>query len=154
MAKTLHNSCLLPGIHFTMYTQGVSIRGYFFILVSKGSLHILLRKIYKEQPTHCQNYFIFHVEQKPNFISFHLLVFFHFVLWSSWLSQLGQNKRSSLEERNALLFSFCQLFPSTFARRICTANSKAIKAWNTPSQARRGSQIKFSIVFKMCYLIM
>ena len=88
-----------------------------------------------------------------HFISFALFLF-HFVLWSSWLSQLGQNKRSSLEERNALLFTFCQLFPTTFARGICTANSKAIKAWNTPSQARRGSQIKFSIVFKMCYLIM
>ena len=153
MAKTLHNSCLLPGIHFTMYTQGVSIRGYFSFWYQRDHY----TSCWEKSPTKSNQPIVriilsFTLNKSPT--SFHLLCFFHFVLWSSWLSQLGQNKRSSLEERNALLFSFCQLFPSTFARGICTANSKAIKAWNTPSQARRGSQIKFSIVFKMCYLIM
>ena len=87
-----------------------------------------------------------------HFISF-ALFFFSFCSLKL-LTVTTRSKEKELTRGNALLFSFCQLFPSTFARGICTANSKAIKAWNTPSQARRGSQIKFSIVFKMCYLIM
>ena len=91
--------------------------GYFFILVSKGSLHILLRKIsYKEQPTYCQNYFIFHVEQKPNFISFHLLVFFSFCSLKFLTVTTRSKEKSSLGKRFAIF-----LLP-TFSNDICKRN--------------------------------
>ena len=154
MAKTLHNSCLLPGIHFTMYTQGVSIRGYFSFWYQRDHY----TSCWEKSPTKSNQPIVriilsFTLNKSPT--SFHFICFVFISFCSlKLLTVTTRSKEKELTRGNALLFSFCQLFPSTFARRICTANSKAIKAWNTPSQARRGSQIKFSIVFKMCYLIM